>query len=58
MKLFNKINKRFDIFYDYTGHHFVKLLLIFHIIYFLVLFGVVSLNVEYVNFFLKKGKGQ
>ena len=51
MNLFNKINKKFDYFYDYSGHHFIQLLLIFHILYFLVLIGVVSLNIEYINFF-------
>lgn len=40
-----------DKIYDYFGHYFVKIILIFHIAYFAVIFGIVTLDVNYLNAF-------
>lgn len=45
--LFNEI----DSIYDYFGHYFVKTILIFHLIYIAVIFGIVSLDMSYLNTF-------
>ena len=50
-KIFNNFNNEFDKFYDYTGHHLIKLILAFHVIYFITLLGVISINMKYINFF-------
>ena len=51
MNIFNKFNKNFDKFYDYTGYHFILILLFFNIIYFIILLNIISFNIEYINFF-------
>ena len=50
-KIFNNFNNEFDKFYDYTGHHLIKLILAFHVIYFITFLGVISINMKYINFF-------
>jgi hypothetical protein len=40
-----------DNVYDYFGHYFVNIILVFHIAYFAVIFGIVSLNISYLNAF-------
>jgi len=53
MNLFNKFNNNFDKFYDYIGYNFVNLLLGFHIIYFLVVFGLITYGINYINILYK-----
>jgi hypothetical protein len=53
MNTFNNFNNNFDKFYDYIGHNFVNLLLGFHIIYFLVVFGLITYGLEYINIIYK-----
>jgi hypothetical protein len=47
MNLFNK----FDKIYDNFGHYFVNIIIIFHTIYFIVLFGIITINITYINNF-------
>ena len=51
MKILNTFNEKFDNFYDYIGGNFVKLLLFFHVIYFIILLNIISFNSEYINLF-------
>ena len=45
--LFNEIDK----LYEYFGHYFVKVILIFHTLYFAVIFGIITINIAYLNSF-------
>ena len=47
LALFEDIDKM----YEYFGHYFVKVILTFHILYFAVIFGIISINVGYLNAF-------
>ena len=51
IKLFDLISNRIDIFYDYFGHYYLQLLFWFHIIYFSVIFGIMTLDIHLLNSF-------
>jgi len=45
--LMSKVDK----LYDYFGQYFVTVIFTFHVIYFAVIFGIVSFNMAYLNTF-------
>ena len=49
--MINDINHKFDKIYDYFGHYYITLLFWFHIIYFLVIFGIIALDIALLNSF-------
>ena len=49
--MINDINNRFDKIYDYFGDYYLTTLFWFHIIYFLVVFGIITLDMALLNSF-------
>jgi hypothetical protein len=49
MNIFKFIVNKTDKIYDFLGHYLIKTLLIFHIIYFAIVFGIVTFNIDYLN---------
>jgi hypothetical protein len=47
--LFKFIVNKTDKIYDLTGHYLIQGLLIFHIIYFAIVFGVITFDINYIN---------
>ena len=45
------LTNKIDDLYDYFGHYFVKIIVAFHVIYFAVIFGIISFNMSYLNTF-------
>jgi len=49
INIFKYLVKQTDRIYDLMGHYLLKGLLIFHIIYFAIIFGVVTFDINYLN---------
>ena len=49
VNLFNIFINKTDKIYDFLGHYLIKALLIFHIVYFAILFGIVTIDIDYLN---------
>ena len=49
INIFKFIVNKTDKIYDLMGHYLLKVLLIFHIIYFAIVFGVVTFDINYLN---------
>lgn len=47
----NTFMSKIDKMYDYFGHYFVTIIVIFHVLYFAVIFGIISFNMAYLNTF-------
>ena len=51
VKLVELVSSKIDIFYDYFGHYYLQILFWFHIIYFSVIFGIMTLDIHLLNSF-------
>lgn len=49
--MFQKLSNRFDKIYDYIGDYYLFILFWFHITYFSVIFGIVTLDIHLLNLF-------
>lgn len=51
MAILNDINRKIDKIYDYLGDYYLTIIFWFHIVYFAVIFGIVTIDIYLLNSF-------
>jgi hypothetical protein len=51
MALLNDLNRKIDTVYDYFGHYYLAIIFWFHVVYFAVIFGIVTIDIYLLNSF-------